>query len=81
MPADAPLDLLPAETAEAPVARRDTPQQQPDRPAEIPAVVPAEGAAAAPPPVHPLGNVCTAAARTDWRSLPVRHRRPGDVDG
>jgi membrane fusion protein, multidrug efflux system len=40
MPADAPLDLLPAETDESPVARRDTPQQQPDRPAEIPAIVP-----------------------------------------
>src|ERR1700722_5284879 len=40
MPADAPLDLLPAETGESPVARRDTPQQRPDRPAEIPAVVP-----------------------------------------
>ena len=40
MPADAPLDLLPAETDESPVARRDTPQQQPSRPAEIPAVAP-----------------------------------------
>jgi membrane fusion protein (multidrug efflux system) len=40
MAADAPLDLLPAETGESPVARRDTPQQRPDRPAEIPAVVP-----------------------------------------
>jgi membrane fusion protein (multidrug efflux system) len=39
MPADAPLDLLPAETAESPVARRNTPEQQPDRPAEIPAVM------------------------------------------
>jgi membrane fusion protein, multidrug efflux system len=40
MPADAPLDLLPAETGESPGARRDAPQQRPDRPAEIPAVVP-----------------------------------------
>src|SRR6201997_3686825 len=40
MPADAPLDLLPAETDGMPVTRRDTPQQQPDRPAEIPAVAP-----------------------------------------
>jgi membrane fusion protein (multidrug efflux system) len=40
MPADAPLDLLPAETEGMPVARRDTPQQQPDRPAEIPVVAP-----------------------------------------
>jgi membrane fusion protein (multidrug efflux system) len=48
MPADAPLDLLPAETDESPVARRDTPQQQPDRPVEIPAVVPEK----APRPPH-----------------------------
>ena len=41
MPADAPLDLLPAETDEAPAARRDTQQQQqPERSAETPAVVP-----------------------------------------
>jgi membrane fusion protein (multidrug efflux system) len=40
MPADATSDLLPAETAEGPAARRDTSQQQPDRPAEIPAVLP-----------------------------------------
>ena len=40
MPADAPLDLLLAETDEAPAARRGTPQQQPDRPADIPATVP-----------------------------------------
>jgi membrane fusion protein, multidrug efflux system len=40
MPADTTLDFLPAEPAEAPGARRDTPQQQPGRPAEIPAVVP-----------------------------------------
>ena len=40
MPADAPLDLLPTETDEPAVARRDTPQQQPERSAEIPAVVP-----------------------------------------
>ncbi len=40
MPADVPLDLLPAETDEAPVARRDTPQQQPERSAEIRAVAP-----------------------------------------
>lgn len=40
MPADAPMDLLPAETDESPIARRDAPQRQPDRPPEIPAVVP-----------------------------------------
>jgi membrane fusion protein, multidrug efflux system len=40
MPADTTLDFLPAEPAEAPGARRDTPQQQPGRPAEIPAIVP-----------------------------------------
>jgi membrane fusion protein, multidrug efflux system len=40
MPADTTLDFLPAEPAEAPGARRDTPQQQPGRSAEIPAVVP-----------------------------------------
>jgi membrane fusion protein (multidrug efflux system) len=40
MPADTTLDFLPAEPAEAPGARRDTPQQQPGRPPEIPAVVP-----------------------------------------
>jgi hypothetical protein len=39
MPADATLDLLPAETAKAPAVRRDPPQQQPNRPEEIPAVV------------------------------------------
>jgi membrane fusion protein (multidrug efflux system) len=48
MPADATLDLLPAETAEGPVARRDTPQVQPDRPAEMPAVLPEK----APRPPH-----------------------------
>jgi membrane fusion protein (multidrug efflux system) len=40
MPADATLDLLPADTDESPIARRDTPHQRPDRPPEIPAVVP-----------------------------------------
>jgi membrane fusion protein, multidrug efflux system len=40
MTADTTLDFLPAEPAEAPGARRDTPQQQPGRSAEIPAVVP-----------------------------------------
>jgi membrane fusion protein, multidrug efflux system len=35
MPADAKLALLPKETAETPAARRDAPQQQPDRPAAI----------------------------------------------
>ena len=40
MPADAALDLLPTETDEPAVARRDTPQQQPERSAEIPAVAP-----------------------------------------
>jgi membrane fusion protein (multidrug efflux system) len=37
MPADAKLTLLPKETAETPAARRDAPQKQPERPAEIPA--------------------------------------------
>jgi membrane fusion protein (multidrug efflux system) len=40
MPADAPLDLLPTETAESPVARRETPRQELERSAEIPAVLP-----------------------------------------
>jgi membrane fusion protein, multidrug efflux system len=40
MLADAPSDLLPEEAGESPVARRDTPRQQPDRPAEFAAVVP-----------------------------------------
>jgi membrane fusion protein, multidrug efflux system len=40
MPADATSDLLPAEAAEAPAARRGTAQQQPDRPPQIPAVEP-----------------------------------------
>jgi membrane fusion protein (multidrug efflux system) len=48
MPADAPLDLLPAETEEPPVARRDTAQQRPERSAEVPAVVPEK----APRPAH-----------------------------
>jgi len=39
MAANSTLDLLPAEPAEAPGARRD-PQQQPERPAEIHAVLP-----------------------------------------
>jgi membrane fusion protein, multidrug efflux system len=46
MPADTTLDFRPAEPAEAPGARRDTPQQRPARSAEIPAVVPEK----APPP-------------------------------
>src|ERR1700722_8487601 len=40
MPADTTLDLLPAETAEPPAARRDTPQEQPDRLIKIPAAAP-----------------------------------------
>ena len=40
MPADTTLDLLPAETAEPPAARRDTPQEQPDRRIDIPAAAP-----------------------------------------
>ena len=36
MPANPTLDLLPAETAEAPAVRRDSPQVQPERPAEMP---------------------------------------------
>ena len=40
MPADTTLDLLPAETAEPPAARRDTPQKQPDRRIDIPAAAP-----------------------------------------
>src|SRR6202165_4021252 len=36
MPANPTLDLLPAETAEAPAVRRDAPQVQPERPAEMP---------------------------------------------
>ena len=40
-----------------------------------------EGAAAAQPTVHSMGDVRTVAVRTDWRSLPVRHWWPGDVDG
>src|ERR1700724_86014 len=36
MPANLTLDLLPAETAEAPAIRRDAPQEQPERPAEMP---------------------------------------------
>src|ERR1700680_251962 len=35
MAADAKLALLPKETAETPAARRDAPQQQPERPAAI----------------------------------------------
>jgi membrane fusion protein (multidrug efflux system) len=35
MPADAKLALLPKEAAETPAARRDAPQQQPDRPPAI----------------------------------------------
>jgi membrane fusion protein (multidrug efflux system) len=41
MPANAKLALLPVETAESPVARRDAPQEQPhqpERPAEMPSV-------------------------------------------
>ena len=37
MPADAKLTLLSKETAETPAARRDAPQQQPERPAAAPA--------------------------------------------
>ena len=37
MPAEATLDLLPAETDEAPAAKRDTPQKLPERPADMPA--------------------------------------------
>jgi membrane fusion protein (multidrug efflux system) len=48
MPADATLDLLPAETAEGPAARRATPQQPPERSTEIPAVAPER----APRPPH-----------------------------
>jgi membrane fusion protein, multidrug efflux system len=40
MAADTTLDLLPAETAEPPAARRDTPQEQPDRRIDIPAAAP-----------------------------------------
>jgi membrane fusion protein, multidrug efflux system len=40
MPADTTLDLLPAETAEPPAARRDAPQAQPDRRIDIPAAAP-----------------------------------------
>jgi membrane fusion protein, multidrug efflux system len=36
MPANPTLDLLPAETAEAPAIRRDAPQEQPERPVEMP---------------------------------------------
>jgi membrane fusion protein, multidrug efflux system len=36
MPANPTLNLLPAETAEAPAVRRDAPQEQPERPAEMP---------------------------------------------
>jgi membrane fusion protein, multidrug efflux system len=43
MPADTTLDLLPAETAEPPAARRDTPQEQPDRRIDIPAAAPEKG--------------------------------------
>ena len=39
MPANPTLDLLPAETAEAPAVRRDAPQVQPERPAEIPSAL------------------------------------------
>jgi hypothetical protein len=35
MPADAKVTLLPSETAETPAARRDAPQQQPERPAAV----------------------------------------------
>jgi membrane fusion protein, multidrug efflux system len=37
MPADAKLALPPAETAEAPAAKRDAPREQPQRPAALPA--------------------------------------------
>jgi membrane fusion protein (multidrug efflux system) len=37
MPADVKLALLPAKTAERPAARRDAPQDRPERPAETPA--------------------------------------------
>ena len=40
MPADTTLDLLPAETAEPPAARRASPQEQPDRRIDIPAAAP-----------------------------------------
>jgi membrane fusion protein, multidrug efflux system len=43
MPADTTLDLLPAETAEPPAARRNTPQEQPDRRIDIPAAAPEKG--------------------------------------
>jgi membrane fusion protein (multidrug efflux system) len=36
MPAEATLDLLPTETADAPTAKRDTPQKLPERPADMP---------------------------------------------
>src|SRR6266404_2734308 len=36
LPADTTLDLRPAETAEAPAARRGAPQKRPERPAEMP---------------------------------------------
>jgi membrane fusion protein (multidrug efflux system) len=39
MPAEATSDLLPAEGADAPLARQDTPQAPPGRPAEVPIVV------------------------------------------
>ena len=39
MPANAKLALLPGETAEPPVARRDAPQERPKRPAETPSAL------------------------------------------
>src|SRR4051812_5774387 len=36
MPAETTLDLLPAETDEAPAPKRDTPQKLPERPANMP---------------------------------------------
>src|ERR1700720_2943857 len=39
MPANPTLDLLPAETAEAPAVRRDAPQVQPKQPAKIPSAL------------------------------------------
>jgi membrane fusion protein, multidrug efflux system len=48
MAADAKLALLPKETAEAPAARRDTPQRQPERPAAIAAAPTPEKASQSP---------------------------------
>jgi len=68
------------ETAEAPATRRDAPREKTGT-AGRGALRAREGGAVSTPAVGALGIVCAAAAGLDCRSLLVRYRRPGDVDG